>query len=279
MTGAAEPVPPVAAVVCDVDGTLLTSRHVLTRRVRQAVRAAVGAGLRFLLASARPPGGIGYLYDRLGVPREPYVALNGALVVRADGRPLACTRMSGPAALEVLDLATSEGLTPNLFLAGGWFVPRRDRWVADEERATECRAAVVADLRRYAGAGAEKLSLMGPLDRIRRCEAALAARPALLRQIRVERSNPCYLEVTASETGKHAAVTWLLEQMGVPLEAVMAIGDGMNDVEIIRASGLGVAMGHAAPEVRRVARVVTTSNDEDGVAHALRGWVLRGAEA
>jgi hydroxymethylpyrimidine pyrophosphatase-like HAD family hydrolase len=55
---------------------------------------------------------------------------------------------------------------------------------------------------------------------------------------------------------------------------IMAVGDSYNDMEMIKWAGLGVAMGNAPAEVKRVANYVTASNDEDGVAQALQYWIL-----
>ena len=67
---------------------------------------------------------------------------------------------------------------------------------------------------------------------------------------------------------------FLLSHLGIAPAAMMAIGDGMNDRELLQAAGFGVAMGHASPKVTAVAAAVTGSNDEDGVATAIQTWLL-----
>ncbi|MBM4086634.1 MAG: Cof-type HAD-IIB family hydrolase, partial [Planctomycetes bacterium] len=57
---------------------------------------------------------------------------------------------------------------------------------------------------------------------------------------------------------------------------VVAIGDGMNDIAMLKWAALGIAMGHAPDAVKRAADVVTASNDEEGVAKAIQTYVLRG---
>ena len=64
------------------------------------------------------------------------------------------------------------------------------------------------------------------------------------------------------------------ELLGLEKNQVMACGDSENDLEMLRAVGLGVAMANAALEIRSQADVVTASNDEDGVALALERFVL-----
>ena len=70
------------------------------------------------------------------------------------------------------------------------------------------------------------------------------------------------------------AVRTLAERLAIPLEQVMAIGDNYNDIEMLRAAGLGVAMGQSPDEVKAVVQAVTGSNEEDGVAQAIEYYAL-----
>ncbi len=79
------------------------------------------------------------------------------------------------------------------------------------------------------------------------------------------------LEIHSPTATKWSALSWLLERLQIPAERVIAIGDDVNDVPMLRGAGLSFAMANAQPEVKAVAdRVTTGSNDEDGVLHALR---------
>lgn len=66
----------------------------------------------------------------------------------------------------------------------------------------------------------------------------------------------------------------LIERLGLEREDVIACGDGLNDLSMIRYAGLGVAMANAQPEVKEAADVVTLSNDEDGVAEVIERYIL-----
>lgn len=83
------------------------------------------------------------------------------------------------------------------------------------------------------------------------------------------------LEVFDKQATKWSAVRWLARERGIDPSRVAAIGDELNDVDIIRSAGLGIAMGNAVPEVASVARRRTRRNDEDGVAYAI-GKLLSG---
>jgi Cof subfamily protein (haloacid dehalogenase superfamily) len=81
-------------------------------------------------------------------------------------------------------------------------------------------------------------------------------------------------EINAEGTDKGTAMLKLGELLGIRREEIMACGDGMNDIAMLKAVGLGVAMENAEPEVREAADYITTSNDEDGVAKAIEKFVL-----
>lgn len=80
------------------------------------------------------------------------------------------------------------------------------------------------------------------------------------------RSGPRVLALKAKGISKASALKQLVNEWGIPLEKVVAFGDEVNDIDMLKAAGLGIAMGNADPEVKRYADCVTLSNDEDGVA-------------
>jgi hydroxymethylpyrimidine pyrophosphatase-like HAD family hydrolase len=88
-------------------------------------------------------------------------------------------------------------------------------------------------------------------------------------------SKPSYLEIVPKGANKAAALTHLITILGLDLSQVAAIGDGYNDLEMIREAGLGIAMGNA-PAVQSAAEWVTGTNNEAGVAQAVRRLVEDG---
>lgn len=93
-------------------------------------------------------------------------------------------------------------------------------------------------------------------------------------QLHITRSKPIFLEAMAFRANKGLALQVVAEHYGVRQEEVLAIGDSYNDLDMIRWAGIGIAMANARPEVKAAADYVTTSNDENGVAEALRKYVL-----
>ena len=90
----------------------------------------------------------------------------------------------------------------------------------------------------------------------------------------IVRSAPFYLEILPKTVDKGQALLHLASKLHLSPEQVMAVGDQENDQAMLEVAGLPVAMDNASPELKKIAKVVTRSNDESGVAYALRKWVL-----
>ena len=82
------------------------------------------------------------------------------------------------------------------------------------------------------------------------------------------------IELNIRTAHKGNALKRFAERLGLTLENCMAFGDGMNDFTMVEAAGLGIAMANAEPEVKRVAKDVVPSNDEDGVAKGIDKWIF-----
>ena len=87
-------------------------------------------------------------------------------------------------------------------------------------------------------------------------------------------SSPNFFEILNKEVSKGQGLIQLAKQLGIPLKETMAIGDAENDLSMLEAAGLAIAMGNAVPQVVAVSDFKTTSNDEHGVAVALEKFVF-----
>ncbi|WZY00058.1 Cof-type HAD-IIB family hydrolase [Bacillus sp. FSL W7-1360] len=90
----------------------------------------------------------------------------------------------------------------------------------------------------------------------------------------ITNSSPYNIEVNALGINKAAAIKQLGEKLGITMNEVMAIGDSLNDIAMIREAGVGVAMGNAQDVVKQAADWITATNEQDGVAAAIQRWVI-----
>ena len=82
-----------------------------------------------------------------------------------------------------------------------------------------------------------------------------------------------YTEITKENTNKWTAIEFLIKMLGIKREEVIAIGDNINDKEMIENAGLGVAMGQSILEVNKIGDVFVKDNNSDGVAEAINKYV------
>jgi hypothetical protein len=90
----------------------------------------------------------------------------------------------------------------------------------------------------------------------------------------VTRSLPEFVEILDPKVDKGAALRFVAERLGIAMEQTAAIGDSWNDAPLLRAAGLGIAMGSSPPELREDADAVVADLEHDGVAEAIERFVL-----
>ena len=116
-----------------------------------------------------------------------------------------------------------------------------------------------------------KCLIVGDADQLIPLESELCIR--LQGKINVFRSEPYFLELVPQGIDKALSLAVLLEQTGIKREEIIAIGDGYNDLSMIKFAGLGIAMGNAQEPVKKAANYITLTNEEDGVAEAIDRFI------
>jgi Cof subfamily protein (haloacid dehalogenase superfamily) len=118
-----------------------------------------------------------------------------------------------------------------------------------------------------------KVMFVGDKEDIDRTELLLPEKIKARNEIM--RSTPHFLEFLHPEASKGNAVMDLAARLGIAREEVMCIGDNGNDLSMIEAAGCGVAMGNAIPEIKAAADIITSTNNENGVAEAINNVLLQ----
>ncbi|NLE73874.1 MAG: Cof-type HAD-IIB family hydrolase [Actinobacteria bacterium] len=271
-------IPPIRLVIADLDGTLLAGPRHLSRRTRNVVATVREAGAEVVLASARAPRLMRLYHEELQLS-APVIACNGALLWDMLANvPMSRIPLSPTLAREAVAVAREAGAIAN--------VECDDEWFAD--RITE---AVLHNIQQYGIAPPHQVGgvddvLTGdrPIDKVfldmRELPPATqeTLRTALSRSlgahVNLNESVRGMIDVTSLEASKAAMAQQLARMLGVPAEQVLAIGDGDNDVALLRWAGVGVAMGNASPAAKGAADAVTSSDLRDGAAEAMQRWVL-----
>jgi Cof subfamily protein (haloacid dehalogenase superfamily) len=263
---------PVRLVLADVDGTLLTPDKTLTTGAIRAVERLGDAGIIFALTSARPPQGLMRFVEPLKLT-TPLAAFNGGLVVDAHMKVLEKKTIRDDLVAPILDLLASHELSIWLFQGAEWFVTdEQGPHVRDESRVCDCGPTTRGDFGGLTSGVTKVVGVSDDPDSISAAAAAISAHVGSL--VSATRSQSYFLDVTHPDANKGSVVRYLSSRYDVPTSEIATIGDMHNDVSMFAASGLSIAMGNAAEEVKSAAREVTRSNSDDGFEYAIETFVL-----
>jgi Cof subfamily protein (haloacid dehalogenase superfamily) len=254
----------------DVDGTLLDCSHRLRAEVKEAVCRLPASGFEVALATARGPQAVREIVQQFNfVPW--LICFSGGWIGELELSTLQPKevrldlRIPISAARSILAEALNQGVEPNVFTPESWRVRSLTEEIAEEARIVNLQPEISAEL---LSGSAEPSKIM----LISRLESANRVLPRIENSIRsvctVTFSKSNYLEVLPPGVNKAGALAALTQSLGISLEQVAAIGDGLNDVEMLKAVGLPIAMGNAIDVLKSKAKWIVRTNDEGGVAEA-----------
>jgi len=268
------PATKIAAVVSDVDGTLVTDDKILTARAQAAVAELRARGIIFTIISSRPPRGLRMLLEPLEIT-TPIGSFNGGVIATPDLAVITQHLLSPEIARCAVDMFDAHEVQVWVFSGQDWLVRDNDGpYVGREERTVGFGPAKVEDFGRFLDAAAKIVGVSKDFELLAQCERD--GRIALADRASVARSQPYYLDITHPLANKGVALSEIATLLAVLPAEIAVIGDGGNDVAMFERSGLCIAMGNAGPQVRRAADFVTDSNRDDGFANAIDRFILGG---
>jgi hypothetical protein len=265
----------IRLVAIDLDGTLLTSRKTISPRTHTAIRAALAAGVKIVLATARPPRSVRTYYEALKLDTHT-INYNGALIWDEQRRkPVHHTPLDVLVAKKII--AHGRKLFPDLLVS----VEILDKWYTDHyeaipeymtETAKQFTPDFIGPLEAFMRVPITKLMLLGKPKHIAELEKSILAKFAKI--ISQTRSDPHMLQLMSPATSKALALEKIAASLGISAEQTMAIGDAPNDVHMLEWAGIAAVPENGWAEAKKVADALIPSNDHDGVAVALHKFIL-----
>lgn len=270
----------IKALFLDIDGTLISiKRHKIPESAREAVAKARSRGIRVFLCTSRARQ---FLINIPGIEYDGLVCLTGAHCTDSNEKSISSTMMDPGDIIAALTYARSHGQSivgvasdklysddpghPDIAFIFGFGGFRPEDIEGGFEKfpdlsGAEDPAAVVAELKImqlicFFHSGAEEAEIM-----------------ATMPHSHTQRWTEAFVDVMDNKITKEVGMEIMGRHFGFTKEESMAIGDGANDIPMLKAAGIGVAMGNASRNVKDAADYITDDVDEDGLAHAIERFI------
>ena len=255
----------IKLVATDIDGTILIPEGEFTAEVKDCIKRLLEKGIKVVLVTGRMNAAAKRIANDLGL-NTPVVSYQGGLVVNGDD-VLYERYLTADQTERVLAWAKQENIHINLY---------NDDILYSE---TECY-----EVKRYCNnlhteftvksfdeIEKSKINKLLAIDynnpeKINRLEKEL---PAFFPDLYIVKSTPYFLEFSNKEASKSCAVNFLREYWNLEKDEILTIGDQNNDIELLKAGGIKIAMGNATEELKAVADYVTDSVFDNGFVTAM----------
>ncbi|MEC0247589.1 Cof-type HAD-IIB family hydrolase [Paenibacillus chitinolyticus] len=238
-------------IALDMDGTLLNEEKQVSPANREAIYAALEAGVTVIFSTGRGVQSALPYAEELKL-ETPIVSVNGSEVWKAPHDLLKRTLLDLDLVRRMYDLAIEHDTWYWAYSVEGMY--NRDNWAEDITKPQWLKFGFYTENKESLEIIRGELARWGELE--------------------ITNSHPDNLELNPKGISKASGIEEVCNLLGIEMSQVIAMGDSENDIAMIRAAGLGVAMGNAQDGVKRIADLVTVTNDEDGVAKIIQEYVL-----
>lgn len=268
----------IKLIAIDMDGTLLDSQKEIPEENIKAIQEAAAAGIKIVLCTGRPRSGILPHFEKLGLSEEEYIIMNnGCSTYETKNWTLLQSESLSRPEMEELWQACEDFSEVALTFTGektyyvvGDEVPELVAYDAGTVF-TEAKARSLEEIFAEGQVIFQAMYMADsePLDAFQN-----AVQDRLNQSYSTVRSQEYIFEIMPQGATKASGLKHLAEKLDINPDQIMALGDAANDLEMLQFVGQSVAMGNASDDIKVLCKYVTLTNDEAGVAHAIRTWAL-----
>ena len=284
-------------IAIDLDGTMLNSYGMVTENTKQVIKNTINKGTEVIIASGRPIDSIKTIAKEIGSENY-FIAGNGALIYDIKKDEIIYEKfMNKQKVLEIIKICEENSIAYNIYtektiIAKGlkynvWYYYKEN---LKKEENKKTNITIVEDVYEYIKNLENEKFL-----KITVCDETKSVFNSIIRKLRTVEDIDVldvlhmsrkmikqgtedvpieyyYTEISLKDVDKWNAIEYLANKMNISKDEIIAIGDNINDKEMIENAKVGIAMGQSTPVITEIADFVTTNNNEDGVAKALEKY-------
>jgi len=264
----------IKLLVCDLDDTLISEESGVTKRAIKAITQVKEKGIKVAIATGRMHFSA-FPFAKIMDIIEPIISYNGALIKNIESDEVILhLPVKYDYAIEVLQMAKDNDKFVQYYSDKGYYVTQHCKQSDLYGKRTGTRANETGvELIKSLDFEPTKLLMIGKDGEESETLYNLAAKKFKGR-LNITRSSDTYIEFNHIDASKGNACDILAKYYGYDLNNVMSIGNGGNDVDMIKRAGFGVAVMNAVPEAREAADYICASQEDDGAAEAIEKFLL-----
>jgi Cof subfamily protein (haloacid dehalogenase superfamily) len=265
----------IKLVAIDIDGTLLNSQHQITTEVHTAIQDAKKAGVKIVIATGRPISGVRAILEELNLTDtgDYVITFNGGLVQdAATGEDIVKDTLSYDDYLDIELVARKFNLPMHASTKEGIYTANRNIGKYTIYESTLVSAPIFYRTPEEM-VGKEIIKTM-MVDEPLRMKKSSSFRKLFSTSTISPSQPPSIWKSPPKQPARGKLFQYLAEYLGLTLDQTMAIGDQENDRSMLEMVHNPVVMENGTAELKKIAKYITKSNQESGVAHAIREWVL-----
>ena len=260
----------------DLDGTLTNSDKKITDKTKESIFRAMEKGVKVVLASGRPVLGIERLAKELELDKKGgyILAYNGGQIIECNtGNIISENTVDMSYYYDICECGHKFDVSVLTYNDKG-VISEDDaaKYVIKEGYNNTIPVIKVDSLYESVKKPVVKFMIVGEPDELKR--ALEYMQDKFEGKLNVFLSEPYFMEVTPLGIEKASSLERLLTYLGLTKEELMAVGDGLNDIPMLKYAGLAVAMDNAYDETKEHSDFITKSNNEDGVGYAVDKFIL-----
>lgn len=258
-------------IVIDLDDTLLDNDKIISNRAKKAIQASILKGTLVTFATGRMyKSALPYALD-IGLT-IPLITYQGALVKYTDGREIYHLSLPIDLAKKIVEFIRPFGIHMNIYFKDELYALKETEWGKHYAENNNVKLNIIDSLDDK-NIAPTKIVLIGESEALTDLHKKLHEK--FKDYVDLTRSKPEFLEISHPEATKGEALKKLANILKIPREEIIAIGDEMNDLDMIEYAGCGVAIGNACEKLKKAADIVTLSNNDDGVADVIERLILQ----
>jgi Cof subfamily protein (haloacid dehalogenase superfamily) len=274
---------PYMLLAADMDDTLLNERGVMTLRTQTALRKLVASGIYFVPATGRALANMGdviAMFENSAMDL-PFILYNGALVVMHNSKEeLFSAALDCQDAIEIFKMGVEKNVPVRVCTKDRMYFAKDSEETIAYQKKVNFKVEIVGSRSEN---NIDELSEQGIIKIVWLDDPAqiLAYQDELSEhfsgKVNVHTSVPKQLEFVHTSASKGIALEKIGEHLGLRREDLIAVGDGYNDLSMLKYAGYSVAMGNAPDDIKAVCNHVTFPNTEDGVAVFIEDFLKKRA--